>query len=143
MFSQASVRSHLWGYSHLANWGYPLPGSGCGGGQEVPHPRSGQGDTPSQVRTGDTPFPGQNGLYPLPRSGWGVPHQQDGVIPPSRSGWVPSSQVRIGGYPIPGQDGDVPGYPPISRMGFPLPVSRKGYPPSRSQVRTGSVLQLE
>ena len=109
MFSQASVRPHLWGGEggespHLANWGVPPSQVSMG---EVPNPRSEQGGTS---------FPGQDG------GGGGV------CVPHCRSEWrVPPSQVRMGGnagYPIPGQNG-----------GYSLPRSGLGVPPS--QIRMG------
>ena len=58
--------------------GYPIPGLAGG----VPHPRSGQRGTPSQVWWGGTPSQVCWGV-PHPRSGRGVP----GVPPQTRSGW--------------------------------------------------------
>ena len=95
--------------------GYPLPRSGWG---RVPHPRSGQGGNPFQVRQGRYPFPGQDGV-PHPMSG-------QGVTP---------SHVRTGGYPIQGQNRVYPfpgprmgGTHPRSEWGVPLPRSGQGVP---------------
>ena len=111
MFSQMSVSPQLLG-------GYPLPKSGLGG---TPFPGQ-DGGTPSHIRTGggDTPFPGHDGGYPYPRSGWGVPHQQDGV-PPDAAGWDPRSGQ---GVPPPRSGWGYPGYPHVSRMWVPPPPSR-------------------
>ena len=79
--------------------GYLLPRPGWG--RRVPHPRSGYGGR-------GTPFPGLDGGYPLPRSGWrDTPFLGQGT-PPSRPGR---------GTP-----------PPLGRMGYP-PVGGMGVPP--------------
>ena len=70
LFSQASV------CSYFGEGGTPIqlmggtPSLPDRGG--TPHPRSGRGVPPSQVRMGgSTPIPGQDGGYPHPRSGRG------------------------------------------------------------------------
>ena len=67
----------------------------------------------------------QGGMYPLPKSGWGMPIPgQDGGTwgIPHQDGAPPfRSQVRMGGYPIPGQDRGYP-LPAISKMGAPIQV---------------------
>ena len=104
--------------------GYPIPSSWWG---RRSHPRSGQGDTPSQVWTGDTPsqvLMGEGG--PIPRSGWGYPI-------PGLDGGTPF-QVWTGGTPFWGQEG-VPdprsgwGVPHSQvKMGVPHPRSKQGVP---------------
>ena len=85
MFSRLSVHIHG-GYPHLADGGggeYPFPGHDRSWVPPSQVRTGGEGVLPSQVRMGDTPFPGQNG--------------------------VPPSQVKTGGgTPFPGQER---GYP--------------------------------
>ena len=124
MFSQASVRSHLWGGGIWLTGGLP----------------------PSQIRTGDYPFPDQDrGLSlprsgwedtPFPRSGWEVPHPRFRMGVPPSAGWgTPPGQDR--GYHIPGQDRGLSlprsGWEdtPFPRSGWEVPHPRSGwgYPP--------------
>ena len=130
MFSQVSVRPHLQG-------GYPLPGQDGGGGGTpfpgldregtplpgldggVPHPRSGRGVLPSQVRMGRGIS--RTGWSTLTGTGWRTSHPGlDGStpcpgldgIPPSRSGWgtapppirrqssIVSTYYMAGGMPL-------------------------------------------
>ena len=69
--------------------GYPVPSLEGG---EVPHPRYGQGGTPSQVQ-GGIPHPRSRGYVPCPADG-GVPHPRSGW------GYLPSGPGM--GYPPPG-----------------------------------------
>ena len=79
-----------WGVPQPADEGTPISGLDGWGGTHpadrgVPHPRSGQGvpillmgeDTPSKIRMGECPPPGQDWMwYPPPslsRTGWGTP----------------------------------------------------------------------
>ena len=79
----------------------------------------------SQVRMGSTPFPGQDGGrgYPLPgQDGEGIPFLgQDGVTPPTGTGWFTPSlsgldggpPIKVGwGYPQSKLDGGTPNHPP-------------------------------
>ena len=101
IFSQASVRSHLWGRGIWLTGGYP-------------HPRSGWGVSPLQVWMEGYPFPGLDGGggFPLPRSGFGggypVPGLDSGV--PSSQVWtgVPHCQIWMGVPTTSGLDGSTP-----------------------------------
>ena len=114
MFSQASIRSHLWGgggYPIPGGGGYPIPGLDEG----VPCPR--WGGTPSQVWMRGYPAPGGG----TPSQVWteGTP-----------------SQVWTGGYPIPGGAYPISGLDgfPISGLdgGVPHLWSGMGVPPSKT-----------
>ena len=130
--------------SHLDRRG--VPHLTDGGGRGLPHPRSGEGCTLSQVQRG----------VPCCKSGWGVPHSRSGwgYLVPSPDGgggvphpadeWVPPSQVWTGGVPHPADGGWYPskiriggpqGTPPVQDwMGYPLPSRLGGVtPPSPCQ----------
>ena len=97
-----------------------------------------RGGTPSQVRMGDTQFPGQDGGCPIPMSGWGYPIPRSGQgVPHShvRTGGT-TSQVWMGGTPIPGLDRRVP----YSRSGwgYPIPGLDRGYPHPKSRSGWGT-----
>ena len=140
--------SKVWGTPGLV--GYPIPGLDGG----VPHSRSEQWGSPSQVWMGDTPSQVWMGV-PHPRSGLGVPHPRSGgphlrsgggEVPHPRSRWgVPHPRSGgtpgLVGYPIPGLDGVYPipgqnGGVSHSRSGWGYPILGldRGYP---SQVWIG------
>ena len=132
--------------------GYPIPDL-----EGVPHHRSGQGGTPSQVWTGGYPITGLDRGVSHPRSGWGGTPSQVWMVgvPHPRSGWgylgypqpgldgegypitgldrgVPPSQVWMGRYPIPGLDGGEYPIPGLDGGGTPSQVwtgGTLGYPP--------------
>ena len=116
--------------------GYPITGLDRG---LLPHPRSGQGGTLSQVQTG-VPHPGSGqGRVPHSRSGWGeypITGLDRGHYSNPRSGQGRGgtlSQVQTGGYPIPGLDrgGWEWGIPSQvwTGVGYCIPGLDGGYPP--------------
>ena len=128
MFSQVCVCSTFGG-------GYPVPGLGRG----VPHPRSGQGGTPSQVWLVGVPHP-RCGPHlvppPRPRSGWwggtqGTPHTWDGVPP-----YIDLEWGTLPSLPRPGMGTPLPLPHPDLRWGTPLP--EMGYPPPITQSSIAS-----
>ena len=98
--------------------GYPISGLGRGvpitglaGG--IPHPRSGQGCTPSQVWLGGYPIAGLAEGYPIPSLARRVPHEME---------YLPRPRM---------------GYPTRSRMGTPLDLDLGwGTPKTCDRVQT-------
>ena len=99
--------------------GYPIPDLAGGGG--VPHPRSGQGGTPSQVWPGGYPYPDLrwgtppphldlgwgtrptqtwDGVPPLPRPGTGYPPTWDGAPPLITHSSIATTCYVAGGVPL-------------------------------------------
>ena len=119
--------SHVW-----TEGGYPISGLDW----RVPHPRSGQGGTPSQVWPGGTPYQVWLGGYPIPGLDRGYPIP--GLAPPARSGGGPHPRSDWGVYPprptmigwgtLPSRPSM--GYPPSQTWDGVPPITGWGTPPS-------------